>query len=79
MVKAHWYELTNRGISVGTQPRQGFLTNHLTHVNAKGFDFGAVAYVRELTEKEVYDYELKAIEDPRELNEQETEMLFLLS
>ena len=67
----YWYELLFRGISPGHFPRHGFVTHEVTHKNKRGFVFGAVAYNRELSEKEISDYELLAIEAPRELKESE--------
>lgn len=71
----YWYELLFRGISPGCFPSAGFVTSECDHVNKRGFTFGAVAYQRELTEKEISDYELQAIEAPRELHE--IEYLFI--
>ena len=74
-MKIYWYELLFRGISPGCHPRSGFVTSEHDHTNKRGFNFGAVAYQRELTEKEISDYELRAINAPRELNE--IEYLFI--
>ena len=71
----YWYELLFRGISPGCFPSAGFVTSEFDHTNKRGFVFGAVAYQRELTEKEISDYELRAIKAPRELHE--IECLFI--
>lgn len=71
-----WYELLFRGISPGHFPRQGFVTHEVTHKNKCGFTFGAVAYDRELSDKEVYDYELRKIDAPRELEEWELSIVW---
>lgn len=72
----HWYELLFRGISPGCYPRAGFVTSEHDHVNKRGFTFGAVAYDRELSDKEVYDYELRKIDAPRELEEWELSIVW---
>jgi len=75
---AVWYELVYRGISVGTHPKKGYLTSDFDHINSKGFEYGAVAYARDLTDSEVYEYELKKIEAPRELTKSEKQLFDLL-
>lgn len=53
----HWYEYIFRGFSLGCQPK-GFVDRD------EGFGrFGAVAYDRPLTDKEVEEYELKPIKE----------------
>lgn len=52
----YWYEYIHRGLSLGCQPK-GFVD----HDESKG-KFGWVAYDRELTDKEMSDYELRKVE-----------------
>lgn len=49
----YWYEYRLRGFSLGCQP-----PNHI-EVNHNIGRFGAIAYNRPLTDKEIYQYELK--------------------
>ncbi|HDR8453906.1 TPA: hypothetical protein QC364_000696 [Bacillus cereus] len=56
MMKKYWYEYRLRGLSLGAQPK-GFVDSDDTYGR-----FGAVAYDRPLTEKEVSDYELRVID-----------------
>lgn len=51
-------------------------SHEVTHKNKRGFTFGAVAYDRELSDKEVYDYELRKIDAPRELEEWELSIVW---
>lgn len=69
-MQIYWYELIYRGISPGAFPRGAKATEH-THVNERGFNFGAVAYDRKLTSKEVSDYEIKETSKVRELHDYE--------
>ena len=78
-MKVYWYELLYRGVSVGTQPKKGWVTSDLEHINVKGKEFGAVMYNRPLTEQEIEDYELRPIEAPRELFAHEKELLELMN
>lgn len=57
MNEKYWYELTLRGISPGCQPA-GFIDKDLEY----GI-YGAIAYDRELTQKEIENYELISISD----------------
>lgn len=68
-MKVYWYELVYRGISPGAFPRKDFVANEHSHVNYKGKNFGAVAYSRPLTEKEIADYELVPTGSVRELHD----------
>ena len=52
-MKKYWYELLFRGISPGCQPKNFIDCDH-----TKG-KWGIVAYNRELSEKEITEYELK--------------------
>ncbi len=52
-MKKYWYELIYRGISPGCQPK-GFID-----VNHNKGKWGIVAYNRELTQKEITEYELR--------------------
>lgn len=56
MRKLYWYEYKFRGFSPGCQP------NDLVEWDDEYGRFGAVAYERELTPKELEDYELHPIE-----------------
>lgn len=57
MNKKYWYELTLRGISPGCQPT-GFIDKNFEYGQ-----YGAIAYNRELTLKEINEYELTPITD----------------
>lgn len=72
MTKLHWYELIHRGISIGTHPKNGHMLNAFGHKNRNGLEFGAVGYDRELTEKELYEYELESIEQHNDTNTPQT-------
>lgn len=72
----YWYELLFRGISPGSYPRAGFVTHETAHTNKRGFTFGAIAYDRKLSDKEVYDYELREIHAPRELEDWERSIIW---
>ena len=65
-MKTYWYELLFRGVSPGCMPRDSIAVEH-AHTNHRGFEFGAVAYSRKLTDAEISRYELKAIGTVREL------------
>ncbi len=67
---AYWYELLYRGVSPGAMPRDSIAAEH-SHINSRGFQFGAVAYNRELTPEEIDNYELKPIDPVRELYDYE--------
>ena len=47
------------------------VANEHSYTNSRGFEFGAVAYSRELKDEEVDRYELKAIDSVRELYDYE--------
>ena len=49
----YWYEYLYRGFSPGCQPK-----GHIEVDHSKG-KFGIIAYDRELTDKEIQNYELK--------------------
>ena len=51
--KLYWYEYKYRGFSPFCQPK-----GHIKVDNSKG-KFGIIAYNRPLTEKELYDFELR--------------------
>jgi len=51
----YWYEFKHRGLSPGCQPR-GFVE----HKEELG-RFGHISYGRQLTDKEITDYELKEV------------------
>lgn len=68
--KMYWYELVYRGISPGCYPAKPMAVEK-DHVNFKGFNFGAVAYSKPLTEKQIKSYELNAIDPLREMNDVE--------
>lgn len=70
MIKLYWYELVYRGLSVGTQPSKPAVSEP-SHVNAEGKDYGAVAYIEPLTDKQIDDYELREIDPPRALYDYE--------
>lgn len=70
----YWYELIYRGISPGAMPRD-LIANEHKHINSRGFEFGAVAYRRKLTDEEIDRYELKAIKPVRELYDFERGLL----
>lgn len=53
--KLYWYEYLFRGFSIGCQPK-GFIERDDEYGR-----FGAIAYDRALTEKELSEYELKQI------------------
>lgn len=55
-MEKYWYEYRLRGLSLGAQPK-GFVDSDDIYGR-----FGAVAYDRPLTEKEVNDYELRVID-----------------
>lgn len=72
--EVYWYELKNRGISPGTFPRNPVAVEH-SHVNDKGFDFGAVAYAEPLGAEDVDGYELKPLDrHVRELMDYEQDL-----
>lgn len=54
--KLFWYEYLFRGFSIGCQPK-GFIGRKDEYGR-----FGAIAYDRALTDKELSDYELKPIQ-----------------
>lgn len=54
-VKIYWYEYRLRGFGPGCQP------NDFKEIDSLHGKFGAVAYERQLTEKEMEDYDLKPI------------------
>lgn len=66
----YWYELLYRGVSPGAIPRGSIATEH-NHTNRRGFEFGAVAYDRELSPEEVDNYELNPIKPVRPLYDYE--------
>lgn len=51
----YWYEYIHRGMSIGCQPMS------FTDTNPDYGDFGAVAYDKELTAKDLEEYELKFV------------------
>ncbi|PJH64408.1 hypothetical protein [Salmonella enterica] len=73
-MRVYWYELTLRGVSPGAYPRGAF-TTEINHVNYKGKDYGAVAYIEPLSAEQIDNYELKAIYPPRELYDYERKIL----
>ena len=54
-MKIYWYEYKYRPFGIGCQPK-----GHIEYVENYG-KWGKVAYNRELTEKELNDFELKRI------------------
>lgn len=68
-MEVYWYELVYRGISPGCFPSKDWVATEHNHINYKGKKYGAVAYNRQLTEKEIKGYELNPIEPVRELYE----------
>jgi len=70
-MKVYWYELVYRGISPGCFPSKDCVATEHNHTNYKGRKYGAVAYNRQLTEKEIKSYELNPIEPVRDLHELE--------
>lgn len=51
--RTYWYEMTKRPVSIGCQPR-GFVD-----INDNHGKWGIVAYNRELTQKELDEYEMR--------------------
>ena len=51
----NWYQLLERGISIGTQPPD------FVDIDESVKPYGAVAYRRFLTRDEMRDYEMRAI------------------
>lgn len=52
----YWYEFKLRGLSLGAQPKD------FVDANANHGRHGAVAYNRQLTDKEIEEYELTPID-----------------
>lgn len=52
--KVYRYTYKYRGFSIGCQPKDGFIE----HKEGQGYDYGIIVYSRELTAKEIEDYEL---------------------
>lgn len=59
-----WYELLQRGYSIGTQPK-GQIDWEINRVNSKGRNYGAVAYESPLSEEDVFYYDLMEIDPIR--------------
>ena len=51
--KIYWYEMKQRPIGIGCQPKG------MVEFNEDKGNWGIVAYDRELTEKELSDYEIE--------------------